>query len=303
MEISRESRLNIIQTMKHENVDWYGDLDDVKFLSRIYDLESIESFDDRYDSAKRDIMTHRISFPDWLDDWVFEDSRFNLMSCADQKFLKFLCETIHPVVRSDHTECENLLKLYNKEIRSAGFEIVESETMFGNVAYYSRELLQDVVKSLHELETIDYLDADNVKKQISRMQRNIYEDPALAIGTAKEFVETVSKTILTKLGCEIGNNEDLHKLVRQIIEKLEPLKTPESKTSNTIKKIGGALTALVNGISELRNREGTGHGKAANSSMTETAYAKLAVYSASTLGLFLTDIYRQYSQGRDHNSA
>ena len=303
MKISRESRLNIIQTMKREDIDWHGDLNDIGFLSRIYDLESIESFDDRYDSAKGDITTHRISFYDWPDDWVFEDPRFNLMSCADQKFLVFLCETIHPVVRSDHIEREKLLKLYNKEIRSAGFDIVESETMFGNMAYSPHKLVQDVAKPLDELKATDWLDEDNVQNQIDRMQKNIHQDPALAIGTAKELVESISKTILIKLDCEIENNEDLQKLIRQIIEKIGPLKMTENKTDDTIKKTVGALTTLVYCISELRNREGTGHGKAANSSMTETAYVKLAVNSASTLGLFLVDIYEQSSRGRAHDGA
>ena len=62
----------------------------------------MESNDSRFPNAIDDIWQHRINNPnDWEDNWIFNDSRFNLMSCDDSIFLNFLCEMIHPIVREN----------------------------------------------------------------------------------------------------------------------------------------------------------------------------------------------------------
>jgi len=50
------------------------------------------------------IVYNRLHPCDWADDWVFYDSRFNLLRASDEAFLRFLCETIHPVVCLDPVE-------------------------------------------------------------------------------------------------------------------------------------------------------------------------------------------------------
>jgi len=68
MAISYEARVNIIQTLKRENIRWYGSLDDVEFLSRIYDLDNMPSTDGRFKTARGDIRQHTINNPDdWSD--------------------------------------------------------------------------------------------------------------------------------------------------------------------------------------------------------------------------------------------
>ena len=55
---------------------WSGRLDEVSFLSRLYNLKQIESTDHRFKNAYGDITQHRINNWDWEDDWVFYDPRF-----------------------------------------------------------------------------------------------------------------------------------------------------------------------------------------------------------------------------------
>jgi hypothetical protein len=53
-------------------------------------------------------------------------------------FCAFLCETIHPVVRSDVTEAEKLGQLYNQFLRNDGFQLVERTRLSGKPVYAGR---------------------------------------------------------------------------------------------------------------------------------------------------------------------
>lgn len=52
------------------------------------------------------------------------------------------------------------------------------------------------------------------------MEEALADDPALAIGTAKEMVETVCKTILAEWGRDIEGNPDVPQLVKQTMVEL-----------------------------------------------------------------------------------
>ena len=71
---------------------------------------------------------------------MFYDSRFDLMGCDDDLFLRFLCETIHPVVRSDATEVEKLRQLYNTSLLNDGFELAEKTRMSGKPVFVDRHV-------------------------------------------------------------------------------------------------------------------------------------------------------------------
>src|SRR5713226_5207059 len=85
---------------------WSGALSEPEFLGRIYPLSQMPSTDYRseYNNASLDICKHRVANSDWSDDWVFTDSRFDLLYGLDEPFLKFLAETVHPVVRPKSEE-------------------------------------------------------------------------------------------------------------------------------------------------------------------------------------------------------
>ncbi len=163
MKIERKSRMNIIQTLQRSDVDWCGVLNDLEFLDRIYDLESIEPKDDRFESAKGDIAQHRIYNNDWSSYWIFDDDRFNLKKCNDEDFLKFLCETVHGIVRPSSKDRQTLLKLYNREIGPAGFEIVENEDDFGNIECHVRSTVHSITDPLENIQDDDYLQDDNTE--------------------------------------------------------------------------------------------------------------------------------------------
>ncbi len=98
--ITQVTRRKIFDTITLSKVLWEGRLHEPDFLARIYDLDSMPSTDSRYKSAAGDIWQHRVNNPeDWPDDWIFTDSRFGLQHGDDELVLRFLAETLHPVVR------------------------------------------------------------------------------------------------------------------------------------------------------------------------------------------------------------
>jgi len=128
------------------------------------------------------------------------------------------------------------------------------------------------------------------------MEAAVANDPALAIGTAKELIETVCKTILDERTISYSNNADVPDLVKATAKalKLTPDDVPDvAKASDTIKRILGNLGSIPQGIAELRNLYGTGHGKSARTKGLGSRHAKLAVGAAATLAVFLIETHNE----------
>ena len=68
---------------------------------------------------------------DWQSNWVFFDTRFNLMFTSDESFLAFLTETIHPVVRPDTHLARKLASIYNAHLRADGWRLLEAALISG----------------------------------------------------------------------------------------------------------------------------------------------------------------------------
>jgi hypothetical protein len=107
-------------------VPWSGRLPEDQFLARLYNLVSLPSTDHRFGDASGDVWQHRVRNNDWENDWVFFDARFNLLYAPDDRFLAFLCETIHPVVRPSAEAARALADAYNMQLRIDGWRLVEA---------------------------------------------------------------------------------------------------------------------------------------------------------------------------------
>lgn len=278
-----------------EQVNWYGRLEETEFLSRLFDLQSLPSTDGRFKDAAGDIWQHRVNNSDWEDDWLFYDPRLGLLTGDDEVFLRFLCETIHPVVRADVTESERLCQLYNQILRNDGFQLVERTRLSGKPVYVGRYVGVGATPGLSAArETLAGTDLGYVSQQITRMDAAVVNDPSLAIGTAKELVETCCKTILSDRGIPFSRNADLPELVKLTSKELEltPDNIPDkAKAADTIKRLLSNLATITQGVAELRNHYGTGHGKAASAKGLQSRHGKLAVGAASTLAVFLAETH------------
>jgi len=148
--------------------------------------------------------------------------------------------------------------------------------------------LQDVSK------TTAYFDGNELQWQIERMRNAVDSDPSLAIGTAKELIETTCKTILSELNIKYAKNDDIMRLVKktQACLGVIPEKIPESaKGSEIIKRLLSNLGSITQCLGELRNLYGTGHGREGRMKGLNPRHARLAVGSAATLVTFLFETY------------
>lgn len=130
-DISEVTRRGIIDYLIASGTSWSGRLQEDDFLARLYDLSAMPSTDQRLRNAAGDIRQHRANWKDWEDDWVFFDSRFRLLHGPDEAFVRFLCETVHPVVRPDEGEARMLVDEYNRRLAVDGWSLVEMRQLSG----------------------------------------------------------------------------------------------------------------------------------------------------------------------------
>jgi len=280
--------------MRLQDVCWTGRLDDVGFLSRIYDLKDMSSYDGRFANAAGDIWQHRINNLDWEPDWVFDDPRFGLLRGPDDQFLRFLAETVHPIVRPDAQEVQRLVATFNELLRVDGWELHPATSISGRPVYSARRLVLGGHATRAAKAVADVLDADYVTQQITRMETAIEFDPELAIGTAKELAETICKSILDERGASVNKGWDLPQLVKATAKELNlaPDQVPDAaKGAETIRILLSSLASVASKMAELRNLYGTGHGKTAATKGLQSRHAKLAVGAASTLAVFLIETH------------
>lgn len=294
--LPRDVRVNILDGLRLENVSWRGQLDDVEFLSRIYDLEKLPSYDSRFKDAAGDIWQHCINNEDWDANWVFSDKRFGLLDGTAEDFLRFLCETVHPVVRPGRDETIKIVSHYNDQLRMAGWEIIEEERIGGRPRFAFKQLDHHARLAVSRAHTVaDALNAGWMAKAIERLERSIDTDPELAIGTAKDLVESCCKTILAERGVTFARGADLNDLTKLLVKEIHLVPegvSDEVRGAENIRLILRNLTQLTNNLAQLRGLYGSGHGRDGNHRGLQPRHARLAVASAVAFIDFVADTHR-----------
>lgn len=277
-----------------------------EYLSRCSVLREIEAYFDSADityaadfdpetSGERRIVTsryyHSLNLCDLSDVKkllrAFEDILFSLEKC------------IQEAESGGFTRCG--LDDYRKS-----FEILKLRLKQDGFTYQDGRIITvGQVPSLAHLESIAVTaDFPYLIRQLDRIETSIDTDPWLAIGTAKELVETTCKTILLELGRTVDKDWDLMELCKEArkVLKLTPDDIPNTvRAADTVKRLLNNLATVVQGLAELRNPYGTGHGHDGRARGLQPRHARLAAGAASTLALFLLETHRD-SQERTANS-
>jgi len=289
-QITQSTRRKIADALTLSGFAYSGKLKEADFLNRLYDLSNLVSTDPRLKNAYEDIMRHTFYFNDLKAGWVFYDDRFDLLHCPDEKYLTFLSETLHPAVQTDDDRMEELLSIYNSELKSDGYEILQVSEMSGMPIFEGRRIQPGAQKVFQQQVVIkQYLNTSYIEQKIKIINDSLENNTDLAIGLAKELIETVCKSILKGKNVPFEKDWDVLKLIKEtnnvINFKNTDLHDPDG-AEKSIKMILGGISAIVHGVAELRNAYGTGHGKEANFKMLEPKYAKLIVGLVHDLILF-----------------
>jgi hypothetical protein len=72
-----------------------------------------------------------------------------------------------------------------------------------------------------------------IREHLARLQRALNDDPPLAIGTAKELVESTAKTVLAERGQSVNDKDDLPKFVQSGCGRPAPASSRSSSVSDT----------------------------------------------------------------------
>lgn len=139
----------------------------------------------------------------------------------------------------------------------------------------------------------DSLDIVELNKHASRIRRGIQQDPEQAIGSAKELLETVLKSVLRIEGEQSAG--DIQSLLRRAQKELDldPRSVRDDfPGSNTIKRTLSNLGQIVVGVAEIRNLYGTGHGRHRSQEL-EIVHARLVVNASITISTFLVELARE----------
>ena len=275
---------------------WAGRLNEVQFLERIYSLDSIESTDPRFPTARNDIWQHCINNYDWDSDWIFSDARFELGVGPDKVILNFLTEMLHPLVRDDANDVARLLQLFNEVLAPDGYVLFEQDALSGHpiFGWKSSEGFHKSNAS-HLIESRPLLtDPRVLQEHLKRIRDGLQSDSAQTISSCKELVESLCKIILKKSEIMYSNADDVQALYRKVAELLQL--TAESvagnaKASQTSQRILRTLTTTVQSLAELRNELGLGHGRESLSA-SFNRHARLSFNATVTVTEFLLDTWQ-----------
>jgi hypothetical protein len=206
---------------------------------------------------------------------------------------------VHPVVQPNAERAAEIVTELNRLLAPDGWMLKEHRQMSGLPIYAPARMgtgAGAAVGFAHEVAA--RIDAEYISQQVTRMEGAVDADRELAIGAAKEFVESICKTILDEREEPYEKGDDLPTLMRKTTKVLQL--TPDDIAENagaakTMKRMLMNLATLVQGSAELRNAYGTGHGKSKTQARRRLTarHARLAVGSAATLGTFLFETHEQ----------
>ena len=255
-------------------------------IEQAFDAGEVEcdlNFTPSVGGQRRTLVEQYYSTVDWSD-WrsvrrvveVYETLIYELLAPPDSSWL-----SSQSVIDSRKSIAEKLLYWLKKD----------------GYSWINDRLVRDAGNpALEDLASAGPLEGTYVALQIQRMKDAVDTDPFLAIGTAKELIETVCKTILEERGKPVEGTPDIPTLTKLVLKelKLVPDGVHEAtRGADLVKTILRSLGTIGNDLAQLRGLYGTGHGKAAKTRGLQPRHAKLAVGTAGTLATFLLETHRE----------
>ena len=291
MQISEVTKRNIFYELVARKIVWSGRLSEVAFLKRIFQLDKLPTYDNRFKNMEEDICQHRMNNCDWDDWWIIEDERINLLD-DDEIFLKFLCEMIHPVVRSEVEEVEMLLNVYNSYLIIDGWKIIEKNIISGRPVFVGVQDKSDIDFRNEEKISQVFVKAQ-LKKCDEKIRKNDYDG---AISSSRSLVEGAIADIYERI---VGEKMDKSGCLVDDFKKIKGLlNLSEDKHANdNIKAMLRSFIAILDAIDALSNKMGDRHRRLVE---PMEHHAHLCVNSSKIFCDFLYDILNYQFQTKEN---
>ena len=287
--ISEISRRAIFDELSVGEISWCGRLSEPDFLARLYDLDKLPSHDSRFDTMAGDIWQHRENNLDWDADWVFSDSRLDLMGGPDDALLRFLCEMVHPAVRPDSKEAKALVTTFNEHLLVDGWELVEGRPISGRPTFVARRRASGAVVLPEPVHATDVLSDEYVRELAGKCDSRLASDDLDgAVTVARTLLEAILSKLEIRLAGAKGNYKgDLPKQFKQVT-KLLRMDEQRSDLDDRFKDVIRGLVMVANGLAPLRNKMSDGH---ARERKPAPHHARVVVNAAKTVSAFLVESY------------
>lgn len=211
--------------------------------------------------------------------FIFSDRRGNMRHLVENLLMDLRSDG---TFNSAHSETKQLVGQLRSALLHSGWTLDEAGNLF-------------------PLGTID-LDTggrQSLEDQLARLHRNT-EDAGLQIGTAKELLEAVAKFVLDA----VGKNEAEHKmeypqLIALAIECLDlHPKTVDADLpgGKAVREVRQAARQIAIAVNELRNAQGTGHGRTLPTGVSAEMARYVSREAASLAQWLLSELKTQYGQ-------
>lgn len=105
------------------------------------------------------------------------------------------------------------------------------------------------------------------RNRLERAERD--EDWPLVVGSAKELVETIAKVVLDERGETVASGAELPSLISRAHVALERQPGRGLAAEPPVRNIAQGARTIAQQLPELRNRYGTGHGRASTPELAE----------------------------------
>jgi hypothetical protein len=219
------------------------------------------------------------------------------MHGPDERLLELLCAMVHPAARPDREEAEELVRALNEKLAADGWALVATKHISGKPIFEGRRRTgaKQPTTALRLPEYRRLRDPQVFEDHLRRIEAGLASDPAAAIASSKEMVESACKIVLDDYGIGYSRSAELLDLYKEAAKalKLNAESVPDSVRGSQAAQ--GALRALVTTVqrlAELRNELGLGHGRA-RTSQALTRHARLAFTTASAVAEFLLDTWHE----------
>lgn len=152
MQIKENQRIAIIKYIINQPffLGQYGEEEGgiVDFLELIWELHTMPSMDDRFQSAYEDAWQHLVRNYDWDYEYVFTE-RFPSTYKDEEVFKKFISFSVHPSLFPNEDQRRQLVEAINTELAKYGYRLTGTD-YFEQRIVYSITLSTDVRDQLPE---------------------------------------------------------------------------------------------------------------------------------------------------------
>ena len=144
-----------------------------------------------------------------------------------------------------------------------------------------------------------YPNAIHIERQVAALEKAVPENPGLAFDLAESLIGSTCITILKDRDDSPDNTQDLPRLLKETLIKLQlvpDIHTENNELCNGLRKTVGGLQTVIQGICEIRNREGfASHGKDGYTQPLDEVQAQLIARAADAIINFLVKAHKSYN--------